>query len=299
MVACLAATIGGRQRPDFSGTWVATTDVPKGRELAPTAILGPRFGLGHSGERLALTRLALQDVRVVTFPLDGSRTSYRVPGRTCESDREITETAAWEGDAIALTIVQQIPPGGGTPLNLNAKRILRREGDTLVVEGTRTDARGTRQVATVYRRSSESMPAPKPAPDIVTAPAAIDKVAWISGTWIGTSSTTTTEERWTPAASGSILAVSRTLRSGQMSSWEFLCISQRGGSLVYTAMPDGRTTPTDFTLTAVTAESATFENPAHDYPTLIRYSLKPDGSLETTIAGPQGARPLSVLLKRQ
>ena len=67
-------------------------------------------------------------------------------------------------------------------------------------------------------------------------------------------------------AGGSMLAVSRTLRDGLMSAFEFLCIVERDGGLVYTAMPNGRTPATDFTLTKIDDSSATFENPAHDFP---------------------------------
>jgi hypothetical protein len=51
-------------------------------------------------------------------------------------------------------------------------------------------------------------------------------------------------------------------------------------------------------LTSITADAATFENPSHDYPKLIRYAKKPDGSLETTIAGESGQRAQSVTLKK-
>ena len=77
-----------------------------------------------------------------------------------------------------------------------------------------------------------------------------------------------------------MLAVSRTLRDGLMSAFEFLCIVERDGGLVYTAMPNGRTPATDFTLTKIDDTSATFENPAHDFPKMIRYTKRPDGSLE-------------------
>jgi hypothetical protein len=66
-------------------------------------------------------------------------------------------------------------------------------------------------------------------------------------------------------------------------SFEFLCVSERNNTLVYTAMPDGRTTPTHFTLTSVTADTAIFENPTHDFPKAIRYVLKPDGTMEASI----------------
>ena len=48
-----------------------------------------------------------------------------------------------------------------------------------------------------------------------------------------------------------MLAVSRTVRDGLMSAFEFLCIVERDGGLVYTAMPNGRTPATDFTLTKI------------------------------------------------
>ena len=95
-----------------------------------------------------------------------------------------------------------------------------------------------------------------------------------------------------------MLGIGRTLRSNTMTSFEFLRISERDGSLVYTALPNGRT-PTDFTLTAISADGATFENPAHDYPQMIRYTRRADGSLETTISAANNQRPQSFVLKRQ
>ena len=80
--------------------------------------------------------------------------------------------------------------------------------------------------------------------------------------------------------------------------FEFLCIAERGGSLAYLAMPGARTPATVFVATEVTPTSVTFENPSHDYPQLIRYALTPDGGLETTIAGANGARTMKVTLTR-
>jgi hypothetical protein len=129
--------------------------------------------------------------------------------------------------------------------------------------------------------------------------ASIAQVQWLAGTWIGTSGGNTFEERWIPAAGGSMLAVARALRAGTMSSFEFLCIVQRRGGLVYSAMPNGRSPATDFALTSIDDSSATFENPAHDFPKKIRYSLRPDGSLEATISGDGGLRPQTFVFKRE
>ena len=80
-----------------------------------------------------------------------------------------------------------------------------------------------------------------------------------------------------------MLAVSRTLKGDRMVAFEFLRIVERDGSLVYIAQPNGRP-PTEFTLTAITADSATFENPTHDFPKMIRYSKRADGSLEARVS---------------
>ena len=96
-----------------------------------------------------------------------------------------------------------------------------------------------------------------------------------------------------------MLATARTLRDGRMTGFEFLCISERDGTLVYTALPNGRAPATDFTLRDITADSVTFENPAHDFPKSIRYARLPDGSLETSVAGDGPGKPERVVLTRE
>jgi uncharacterized protein DUF6265 len=115
------------------------------------------------------------------------------------------------------------------------------------------------------------------------AHATISQVAWIAGVWSGAGNNVTFEERWTAPAGGAMLAVSRTIKGNRMVAFEFLRIVERDGGLVYVAQPNGRP-PTDFVLTALAAESATFENPAHDFPKVIRYAKRADGSLEATVS---------------
>jgi uncharacterized protein DUF6265 len=143
------------------------------------------------------------------------------------------------------------------------------------------------------------MNAPAAAGDAKAAPATIDRLSWLPGTWIGGGGPVAVEERWTPAGGGAMLAVSRTVRGGRMVAFEFLCITERQGSLVYTAMPNGRSPATDFLLTAIDATSATFENPAHDFPKTIRYALKGDGTLDATISGASGERAQTFSFKKQ
>ena len=117
--------------------------------------------------------------------------------------------------------------------------------------------------------------------------AAIAQLAWLEGTWSGGRDGTTFEEHWTPAAGGAMLGVSRTLSKDRMAAFEFLRIISRDGTLVYIAQPGGRP-PTEFVLSAIAADSATFENPAHDFPKVIRYTRRPDGTLEARVSDGAG-----------
>ena len=112
---------------------------------------------------------------------------------------------------------------------------------------------------------------------------AIAQLAWLAGTWVGADGPIVNEERWTPAAGGAMLAVSRTLKGDRMVAFEYLRIVERDRGLVYIAQPNGRP-PTEFTLTAITPDSVTFENPMHDFPKMIRYSRRSDGSLEARVS---------------
>ena len=128
------------------------------------------------------------------------------------------------------------------------------------------------------------------------ARAALSQLAWLPGTWTGGGGPVTFEERWTPPAGGAMLAVSRTLKGDRMVAFEFLRIVERDGGLIYIAQPEGRP-PTEFPLTAITTDSATFENPAHDFPKMIRYAKRANGSLEARVSD-GGQRGETFVFKR-
>ena len=303
VLAALGVTASGQnQAPSFSGVWAATKDAPAALPAAPSAILGQRFELKHAGSRLAVIR-PVRDFAIVTdLALDGSETRTRVPGAMCLGDAAVVNAATFDGRAITFRTTASIPQGGGPPTPLAITLILRTTSpDTLEVEGTMrvSGDPAPRQVATVYRRSTEPMPNLPAAPAVKLAPARLADVAWIAGTWTGGEGTSAFEERWSPASGGSMLATSRTLRAGAVTAFEFLCIAERSGSLVYTAMPNGRTPATDFMLTAIDPTSATFENPLHDFPKKIRYVKRADGALEATISGDAKQRATTFVFKRQ
>ncbi len=128
--------------------------------------------------------------------------------------------------------------------------------------------------------------------------ARIDQLAWLGGNWLGTTDTAVFEERWMPPAGGTMLATARTLRSGVMRDFEFLCIVERGGGLVYQAMPSGRQPATDFVLTKIEGNSVTFENEQNSFPKMIRYTLGADGTLEAVISGTAQQKPQTFRFKK-
>jgi hypothetical protein len=295
MAILLANPAAAQQQPDFSGAWVA--DAAPGGKPAPQA-LGPQFALVQQGSSLTLTRPFAGVMGTIRYTLDGSETTSRMPGRLCEPDSGATWTAAWDGPAIVIAMVGVTPPNGKS-IKTDVRTTLRLEGtDTLRAEAVARVAGQTepRTTTTVYKRTG---PAPAAPPSPTHAKATMAQVAWIAGTWTGTRGASSIEERWTPPAGGAMLAISRTLRDGLMSAFEFLCIVERNGGLVYTAMPNGRMPATDFTLTAIDESSATFENPAHDFPKMIRYTKKADGSLEAVIRGAGGQNPQTLVFTRQ
>jgi hypothetical protein len=285
-------------RPDLSGVWAATTDTPPGHEAAASPILGVLFSLHHEADRITLVRLVDSVPATVTMRLDGREVRTRIPGRTCEADSTSIESATMDGDRIVLNILATVPAANASRTTRNVRRVLSRyTPDTLLVEAAAGTKPGSKRASTIYRRTTERMGGDGAA---WTGPAAtIAQVAWMTGAWIGTSGAATIEERWTPPAGGSMLATARTLRADAMTAFEFLCVTERGGSLVYTAMPNGRTPATDFRLTSITDHSALFENPAHDFPKGIRYTRRADGALEATISGAPGQGSQTFVFKRK
>ena len=95
-----------------------------------------------------------------------------------------------------------------------------------------------------------------------------------------------------------MLGVSRTVSGDRLVEFEYLRIVERDGGLLYIAQPNGQP-PTEFRLTHLDGESATFENPSHDFPKVIAYRARPDGSLEASISGEKGQKKMSWVFERK
>lgn len=119
----------------------------------------------------------------------------------------------------------------------------------------------------------------------------INDLAWLAGSWAGEHDGGTIEEHWAAPKGNSMIGMSRLIIGQRTVFFEFLRIEQRAdGSVVYLAQPKGRTPPVEFKATRLTPGEAVFENPEHDNPKLIRYTLK-EGVLSAVTEGDEkGAR---------
>ena len=123
-------------------------------------------------------------------------------------------------------------------------------------------------------------------------PAAVDRLAWLTGCWSRARSNGITEEHWMAPRGGTMLGMSRTVRDGRTVEFEFIQIRAGEGTLVYEARPSGQPMAT-FALKSMADDSVTFENPAHDFPQRIIYRRTADG-VAARIEGTMGGSPRAV-----
>lgn len=131
-----------------------------------------------------------------------------------------------------------------------------------------------------------------PAPGVGT-------LGWMGGRWETVSANGRwTEETWSAPRGGLMLGYSRSGAGDQVREFEFLRIQAGAdGVPAYLAQPGGRS-PVPFRLTAHDATSATFENPAHDFPQRIRY-VRTGDSMVATISALDGSNAMSWTYRRQ
>ncbi|HUF08480.1 MAG TPA: DUF6265 family protein [Rhodothermales bacterium] len=114
-------------------------------------------------------------------------------------------------------------------------------------------------------------------------------LGWMSGCWTtdGEEGDSYMSEQWTKPL-GMMLGTNRTVREGSVGAYEFLKIEEREGEIYYVARPSGAIDETPFKLTNLTDSTATFENPEHDFPKKLVYSLSADGVLTARVEGDDG-----------
>ncbi len=116
----------------------------------------------------------------------------------------------------------------------------------------------------------------------------VDEVAWMQGCWLASSGSSSTEEVWMAPRGGLMMGMSRSVRDGAATGFEFVLLREVGGDLVFTPHPSGQT-PADFIVTSATADLLRVENASHDFPQKIEYLRAPPDSVIASVYGDVGA----------
>jgi hypothetical protein len=106
------------------------------------------------------------------------------------------------------------------------------------------------------------------------------------------------EEQWMAPAGGTMIGMSRTVRDGKTTGWEFMRVEVGDAGASFVSKPRENKEETVFKFASAPSESgssngsryAAFENPQHDFPQRVIYrSDKPD-TLSARIEGTQNGK---------
>ncbi len=116
---------------------------------------------------------------------------------------------------------------------------------------------------------------------------AVQSLAFIAGCWEinAPARKRLVSEQWMIPVGDAMLGMSRTLRDGKLSGFEYMRIVQNDTGVHYFAKPSGNKDETAFKLIKWSANEAIFENPSHDFPQRIIYRLNSPDSLLARIEG--------------
>jgi hypothetical protein len=128
--------------------------------------------------------------------------------------------------------------------------------------------------------------------------ARVEDLAWMSGRWLASEDGHWTEEIWSGPRGGTLMGFSWSGEGATIREYEFLRIqSGEDDEIVYLAQPNGGA-GIGFYLVRAEGTSATFENPAHDFPQRIRY-VRSEDTLTATISAIDGSRARSWTYRKQ
>ena len=102
----------------------------------------------------------------------------------------------------------------------------------------------------------------------------LDAIDWLLGDWqTSQMNNKITTESWWQVSDYSFEGLGQSLHDGAIKSSESLRLVEMSDAVFYIAKVTHNPMPIAFQLTTCTREEATFENPEHDFPKRIEYSL--------------------------
>jgi len=130
----------------------------------------------------------------------------------------------------------------------------------------------------------------------------VAQLAFITGSWRGTSSSGTTAEELTSTPEGGVLvSAGREFKNGKCVFYDLIVFTEKEGAVILTPHPNGKRSADVFPLVKLDAgaKRATFENPAHDFPRTFTYELLAPDRLRITLAGDMKGQPATEVFDLQ
>ena len=120
----------------------------------------------------------------------------------------------------------------------------------------------------------------------------VDSLTWMTGCWELNvpQRQMTIAEHWMRPAGGTLIGMSRTVRGGKTTGFEYIRVETTASGIDYVAKPSSNKDETRFKLVKSSATEAVFENLAHDFPQRISYRLKAGGQLVAAIEGTKNGK---------
>lgn len=113
----------------------------------------------------------------------------------------------------------------------------------------------------------------------------LDQLSWLSGCWRTLDAEPGSGEIWTTPAGGSLLGLSRTVKGGQTTAFEFMRIGPLpDGRLAFFAQPSGRP-PTTFAAVKISTVEAVFESAELEFPKQVIYRRDGEDRVNASIEG--------------
>ena len=122
----------------------------------------------------------------------------------------------------------------------------------------------------------------------------VASLAFLTGSWRGTSSSgATAEELISTAKGGVMLCAGREFQGGKCIFYDLVVFAEQAGAVLLIPNPNGKRSADTFPLVAFDApgQRATFENLQHDFPKKFVYELVAADHLRITLTGDQKGQP--------
>jgi len=124
----------------------------------------------------------------------------------------------------------------------------------------------------------------------------ITHAKWLIGSWKNQSAKTVDIETWKKLNDSTFIGRSYSLTGADTVSSERICLQQRRGKLYYIPIVRNQNggKAVTFTLTSSNNKHLVFENPEHDFPQKITYTLITNDSLVAEISGTKKGRQKAI-----